>query len=112
MRLRASGDAGAAVHRLSGAGCGGGVTDALGVIARWSTDRGPVVTRGAYQSDLATALQDQANDLESKGLFVVRLIRCYTQTVPVVDGQPAWALAEKPERVDTKLFQVQHADVI
>lgn len=70
------------------------------------------MTRGAYQSDLATALQDQANDLETKGFFVVRVIRCYTQPVPVVDGQPAWALAGPMTRVDTKMFQVKHDDIL
>lgn len=88
------------------------MTDALGVIARWSTDRGPVVTRGAYQSDLASAMQDQANDLEAKGFFVVRVIRCYTQPVPVVDGKPVWALAGPMTRVDTQQFRLQHPDVI
>lgn len=83
--------------------------DACAVIARFSTDQGPREVRGVYgTADLPTALTDLARELEAQGVFPVKLLRVYRQTVPVVAGEPVWPLAGKVERVPEGLFQTNH----
>lgn len=82
--------------------------DALAVVARFSTDRGPAVVRGVYgTADVSVALSDLAHHLEAQGMFPVKVLRVYRQTVPVVNETPLWPLAGAMERVPEGQFVVR-----
>ncbi len=82
--------------------------NALVVTGQWVTDQGPVQTRRPYTDSTAIvdALRDMAQELDERKFVIVRLARCYTQEVPLVDGQVCWPLAGPMQRVLVNGFQV------
>jgi hypothetical protein len=80
------------------------------VIARWSTDQGPVETRYCGPPDLSVdeALEAMATHIENAGMFVTKLSRVYSQEVPILGGKPSWVLAGALTRHSEQAFHVKH----
>lgn len=90
-------------------------TNAVAVFARWATDKGLGETTGVYPNlmDIRFALRDMIKCLEQHGLLAFRLVRLYTQEVPVMDldgdgkpDTPLWMLAGKTQRINEHLFRI------
>jgi hypothetical protein len=83
------------------------------VIARWNTDQGVCETRdwGPHDRPVPESLTRMAKYVEDHGMFVVKLLRVFTQEVPLIGGQPAFAMAKDPIRQPESMFHMKHSEL-
>jgi hypothetical protein len=83
------------------------------VIAKWSTDKGVCETRdwGPHERPIPESLERMAKYVEDHGMFVLKLLRVFTQEVPLLGGQPAFTMAKEPIRHPESLFTVKHNEL-